>query len=80
MFLGEKYGHFKLGWYVQIEIQVEKKFARQLNQDYPMVLCSLKHQETGYAYLRVKIKKHRWYPHILKTKDPLTLSLGWRKF
>ncbi len=33
-----------------------------------------------YQYLRVKIKKHRWYPHILKNKDPLILSVGWRKF
>jgi ribosome biogenesis protein BMS1 len=30
--------------------------------------------------LRVKIKKHRWYPHILKTRDPITFSVGWRKF
>jgi len=44
------------------------------------VLCSLKHQETGFAFVRVKIKKHRWYPHILKTKDPITISMGWRKF
>lgn len=27
-FLGEKYGHFKMGVYVRIEMQVEKKFAR----------------------------------------------------
>ena len=80
LFLGEKYGHYKIGTYVQIEIQVEKKFSRMLEPDYPIVLCSLKHQETGYAYVRVKIKKHRWYPHILKSKDPLTFSMGWRKY
>ena len=27
-FLGEKYGHFKIGTYVRIEIQVDKKFSR----------------------------------------------------
>jgi ribosome biogenesis protein BMS1 len=80
LFLGEKYGHYKIGNYVRIEIQVEKKFSRQLNPEYPVILCSLKHQETGFAYVRVKIKKHRWYPHIMKTKDPLTFSMGWRKF
>lgn len=42
-FLGEKYGHYKMGIYVRIEMQVEKKFARQLQPEYPMVLCSLKH-------------------------------------
>lgn len=80
LFLGEKYGHYKIGCYVQIELQVEKKFARQLKPEYPMILCSLKHQETGFAFVRVKIKKHRWYPHVLKTKDPITFSMGWRKF
>jgi len=45
-----------------------------------MVLCSLKHQETAHVFVRVKIKKHRWYPHVLKTKDPVTFSMGWRKF
>lgn len=32
------------------------------------------------ALMRVKLKKHRWYPHVLKTRDPLTFSCGWRKF
>jgi hypothetical protein len=27
-FLGEKFGHYKMGIYVRIEMQVEKKFAR----------------------------------------------------
>ena len=65
---------------MRIEIQVEKRYSRQLSPDYPMVLCSLKHQETTHAFVRVRIKKHRGYPHVLKTKDPITFSMGWRKF
>lgn len=30
--------------------------------------------------MRVKLKKHRWYPHVLKCKDPIILSVGWRTF
>ena len=30
LFLGAKYGHYKMGTYVRVEIQVEKKFSRQL--------------------------------------------------
>ena len=80
MFLGESHGHYKMGVFVRIELQIQKKFSRQLIPEYPVVLCSLRQQELQFAYVRVKIKKHRWYPHILKNKDPLILSIGWRKF
>lgn len=79
-FLGEKYGHYKIGTYMRIEVKIDKKVSRQLEPDFPITLCSLKHQELGFAFLRVKIKKHRWYPHVLKTRDPVTFSVGWRKF
>ena len=79
-FLGEKFGHFKIGTYIRIELKLDKGISRKLEPDYPIVLCSLKHQELSYAYMRVKIKKHRWYPHILKSRDPITISIGWRKF
>ena len=79
-FLGEKFGHYKIGAYLRITIRLDKTISRKLEPDYPIVLCSLKHQELGFAFVRVKIKKHRWYPHVLKTKDPVTFSIGWRKF
>jgi ribosome biogenesis protein BMS1 len=79
-FMGEKFGHFKIGTYMRIEVQIDKEISRKLEPTYPVVMCSLKHQETGLAFLRVKLKKHRWYPHVLKNKDPLTMSIGWRKF
>lgn len=42
-FLGEKYGHYKCGTYVRIEISVDKMISRKLEPEYPVVLCSLKH-------------------------------------
>lgn len=80
LFLGEKYGHYKIGTYVRIEVQLDKDISRKLEPDFPIVLCSLKQQELSFAFLRVKIKKHRWYPHVMKTKDPIVFSMGWRKF
>ena len=79
-FLGEKFGHYKLGCYVRVEVKLDKGVSRRLEPEFPIVVCSLKQQELSFAFMRVKIKKHRWYPHILKSKDPLVFSIGWRKF
>lgn len=42
-FLGEKFGHFKIGVYIRIECKLDKKISRRLVPDHPIVLCSLKH-------------------------------------
>jgi hypothetical protein len=41
--LGEKFGHFKIGSYLRIEIKIDKEISRKLEPEYPVVLCSLKH-------------------------------------
>ena len=54
-FLGEKFGHYKIGTYVRVELQLDKAISRKLEPDYPIVVCSLKHQE--FSISRRSIKK-----------------------
>lgn len=46
----------------------------------PMLIGGLSTTEDSRGYLQLRMKRHRWFPKLLKTRDPLTFSLGWRRF
>ena len=77
------YGIFKLGTYIRIDLKkIKKKYADHFDPNHPIILSTLSLQETEsqMGFMKIRFSKHLWYPKILKTNDPIILSIGWRKF
>ncbi len=79
-FIGEEFGWIGKGTYVKVELELEKKYACKFEDEDVLILCGVGRQECQFGLLRVKVKKHRWFPTILKNQDPLIFSVGWRRF
>ncbi|KAG2495424.1 hypothetical protein HYH03_006371 [Edaphochlamys debaryana] len=46
----------------------------------PLLLGGLGQGEEKLGMLRLRLKRHRWFPKLLKSRDPLVFSVGWRRF
>ncbi|ODQ78404.1 hypothetical protein BABINDRAFT_64988 [Babjeviella inositovora NRRL Y-12698] len=69
------------GSYVRLVFNdVPPEFIENFNPKYPVVIGGLLATEERFGYLNVRIRRHRWHKKILKSNDPLILSLGWRRF
>lgn len=72
---------FRPGLYVRMLFKdMASEFVTNFDSSYPILIGSLNMAEQNIGFVSCKVKKHRWYKKILKTNDPLIISLGWRRF
>ncbi|KAJ2611996.1 Glycoside hydrolase 2 (Mannanase, beta-galactosidase) [Coemansia sp. RSA 1365] len=68
------------GEYVRVVIEdMPTEFMQGFNPYLPVVVGGISNEE-GLSLITLRIKRHRWYPKILKTGDPIVVSVGWRRF
>lgn len=72
---------YKAGKYAKVVLEgVPAEFVENFNSSNPIIIGGLTPTEDRFGYVQVRIKRHRWHKKILKTNDPLIVSLGWRRF
>ncbi|KAJ3086602.1 Glycoside hydrolase 2 (Mannanase, beta-galactosidase) [Quaeritorhiza haematococci] len=71
----------RAGTYVRVVLEsVPAEFVRSFRGSEVLVIGGLGGGEEGVGFMQVRMKRHRWFKKILKTNDPVVLSVGWRRY
>ncbi|VAI05967.1 unnamed protein product [Triticum turgidum subsp. durum] len=72
---------FRTGTYVRLEIHgVPYELVEHFDPCHPILVGGIGLGEENTGYMQVSLKRHRWHRKVLKTKDPIVVSIGWRRF
>ncbi|KAH9611759.1 hypothetical protein KSS87_009023 [Heliosperma pusillum] len=72
---------FKTGTYVRLEIHgVPYEMVEYFDPHYPILVGGISLAEENVGYMQARIKRHRWHKKVLKTRDPVIVSMGWRRY
>lgn len=72
---------FRTGTYVRLEVHdVPFELVEHFDPCHPILVGGIGLSEENTGYMQVSLKRHRWHRKVLKTKDPIVVSIGWRRF
>ncbi|CAD7700942.1 unnamed protein product [Ostreobium quekettii] len=72
---------FRPGTYIRMRLSgVPAEMVEEFDSERPLLVGGMGPGEDKLGFMRLRFKKHRWAPRVLKTRDPLVFSVGWRRF
>ncbi|KAL3650790.1 Glycoside hydrolase 2 (Mannanase, beta-galactosidase) [Castilleja foliolosa] len=72
---------YRTGTYLRIEVRdVPYEMVENFDPCHPILLGGLALGEENVGFMQVRLKRHRWHKKVLKTRDPIIVSMGWRRY
>ncbi|TVU47165.1 hypothetical protein EJB05_06753 [Eragrostis curvula] len=72
---------FRTGTYVRLEVHdVPFELVEHFDPRHPILVGGIGLGEDNTGYMQASLKRHRWNRKVLKTRDPIIVSIGWRRF
>ncbi|KAI5188655.1 ribosome biogenesis protein BMS1 [Nematocida sp. AWRm77] len=68
------------GKYVKVKIELPARIKELYKPEHLLLLGANREEELAMTYIQGKVKKHKWFKRILKTKEAHYVSIGWRRF
>ena len=74
---GDSHIHPVSGWPISAPpAGLPCELLRHFTPSQPLLVGGLTPAEEGSGFMQLRFKRHRWFPKIMKTRDPLIFSIG----
>ncbi|XP_026422361.1 ribosome biogenesis protein BMS1 homolog isoform X1 [Papaver somniferum] len=72
---------FRRGTYLRFGVLgVPFEMVTNYNPCQPILVGSISRAEDNVGHMQVRLMQHSWHMNMLKTKDPIIVSVGWRRY
>ncbi|KAJ9185011.1 hypothetical protein P3X46_004691 [Hevea brasiliensis] len=72
---------FHTGMYLRLEVHdVPFEMVEHFDPCHPILVGGIGFGEENVGYMQTRLKRHRWHRKVLKTRDPIIVSIGWRRY
>ncbi|GMI70086.1 hypothetical protein like AT1G06720 [Hibiscus trionum] len=72
---------FRTGMYLRLEVHdVPFEMIEYFDPCHPILVGGIGLGEDNVGYMQTRLKRHRWHKKVLKTRDPIIVSIGWRRY
>ncbi|XP_028780097.1 ribosome biogenesis protein BMS1 homolog isoform X2 [Neltuma alba] len=72
---------FQTGSYLRLEVHdVPYEMVEYFDPCHPILVGGIGLAEENVGYMQARFKRHRWHKKVLKTRDPIIVSVGWRRY